>query len=239
MKNNQFDFNLEMDELEMDEDSEREDFFLSISDLMSGLLMLFSLLFITVQIQLNQRIQEIDRLKRQVSELQETIDRLPERIVKALEGKIGEEALFVDRKTGDISIGDRILFDEGSAALTAAGKQFLKDFIPAYSQIIFSNPLLEERIVRIVIEGHTSSKGDERKNMELSLQRSLAVENYIFSAELAFLEKQKLRQKILAAGRGEIDADPTKDSPSDRKVIFRFQFRRQELSNSFDIENNP
>ena len=232
MKSDGFDFNLEIDE-----DSESGDFFLSISDLMSGLLMLFSLLFITVQIQLNQRIQEIDRLKQQVSELQETIDRLPERIVKALEGKVGEESLFVDPKTGDVSIGDRILFDEGSAELTAAGRQFLKDFIPAYSQIIFSNSLLEDRIARIVIEGHTSSKGDERKNMELSLQRSLAVESYIFSTEFAFSEKQQLRQKILAAGRGEIDADPTQDRASDRKVIFRFQFRRQELPHSFSIKN--
>jgi hypothetical protein len=37
-----------------------------------------------------------------------------------------------------------------------------------------------------------------------------------------------LRQKIIAAGRGEMDADQKKDDAKDRKVTFRFQFRGED-----------
>jgi outer membrane protein OmpA-like peptidoglycan-associated protein len=65
--------------------------------------------------------------------------------------------------------------------------------------------------------------------MELSLRRALSVSNYIFSQQLNFDTKNQFKQKILASGRGEIDADKSKDNSSDRKVVFRFQFRRQDF----------
>jgi hypothetical protein len=44
-----------------------------------------------------------------------------------------------------------------------------------------------------------------------------------------FPNKAPLSQKILAAGRGEIESDKKRDNPGDRKVVFRFQFRSDEL----------
>jgi outer membrane protein OmpA-like peptidoglycan-associated protein len=188
--------------------------YLSISDLMSSVLMIFVLLFITVQVQLQR--------------YQQAIDQLPIRILNALEGKIGGKGLFtVDPETGDVSIGDRILFDEGSAELKPEGKKFLKQFIPTYSNVIFSDSLFDRQITRVIIEGHTSSKGSEKENMELSLRRSLAVSDYILSNQFKFSTKERFKKKILASGRGEIDANQKIDNSSDRKVVFRFQFRRE------------
>lgn len=82
---------------------------------------------------------------------------------------------------------------------------------------------------RVVIEGNTSSKGSDQGNMELSLRRALSVSNYIFSQQINFDTKNQFKQKILASGRGEIDADKSKDNSSDRKVVFRFQFRREDF----------
>ena len=214
---------------------------LSISDLMSGLLMFFALLFIVVQVQLQQKMlqaqklekelkQEIlkaQKLQKQVDKYQEIITGLPIIIQKTIEKKLGDKyPIEIDRQSGDVKIGDRILFDEGSAELKPAGKQFLKQFIPVYSNVIFSDALFDREITRIVIEGHTSSKGSDKTNMELSLKRALSVSNYIFSEQLNFKTKQQFKQKILASGRGEIDADQSKDNASDRKVVFRFQFRQ-------------
>jgi outer membrane protein OmpA-like peptidoglycan-associated protein len=188
--------------------------YLSISDLMSSVLMIFVLLFITVQVQLQR--------------YQQAIDQLPIRILNALEGKIGGKGLFtVDPETGDVSIGDRILFDEGSAELKPEGKKFLKQFIPTYSNVIFLDSLFDRQITRVIIEGHTSSKGSEKENMELSLRRSLAVSDYILSNQFKFSTKERFKKKILASGRGEIDANQKIDNSSDRKVVFRFQFRRE------------
>ena len=89
--------------------------------------------------------------------------------------------------------------------------------------------MFENQITRVVIEGHTSSGGSEKANMELSLRRALSVSDYIFSQQLGFKTKQQFKQKILASGRGEIDADQNKDNSSDRKVVFRFQFRREDF----------
>ena len=235
-------------DVELEEDN--TGIWLSISDLMSGLLMFFALLFIVVQVQLQEKVVELEEkileaqkleqelkqeilkaqeLQRQVDFYQKLIDEIPLRIINAIEGKFGKGVVEVDPKTGDVKIGDRILFDEGSAELKPEGKQFLKRFIPIYSDVIFSDALFESKITRVVIEGHTSSGGSEEANMELSLRRALSVSDYIFSQQLGFKTKQQFKQKILASGRGEIDADKTKDNSRDRKVVFRFQFRREDF----------
>ena len=235
-------FNLEAEtETEEAEDSS---VLLSIGDLMSGLLMFFALLFITVQIQLNdqvkvlnQKIARIEKLERELVTYRKAFEALPQIIVKTLEGKLGGKDIFtVDPETGDVSIRDRILFDENSAALKPEGKKFLQAFIPLYSRIIFSDKKFENQIAKIVIEGHTSSKGTEQENLNLSLRRAESVANYILSNELKLPTKSKFEAKILAAGRGEIEAKKDRDDARDRKVVFRFQFRRETLPN-FSLGN--
>ncbi|MDC0833803.1 Putative periplasmic protein [Geitlerinema sp. FC II] len=185
---------------------------LSIGDLMSGLLLFFALLFVTVTIQLKQ--------------YQDALDRLPVVVLNAIERDLSGEDIRVDPDTGDVSIGDRILFDENSAELKPEGKRFLREFIPVYSDVIFSNSEFEAQVVRVIVEGHTSSDGDDLDNLKLSLNRSLAVVNYLFSDELNFKNKDKFLQKVLTSGRGELDASLDIDNPGDRKVVFRFQLKR-------------
>lgn len=196
---------------------------LSVGDLMSGLLMFFALLFIAVSAQL-VRYEEI-------------ITTLPERIINAIEAKIGDKGnLTRDEKTGDITLPNEILFDEGSYQLKPQGRSFLKEFIPAFSETIFADDLISSQVSLIIIEGHTSSKGSEKDNMELSVKRALAVTEYINSIE--FPDKDKFKQKLLAAGRGEISANQEFDSPDDRKVVFRFQFKRKDLEEIFNQKVN-
>ena len=102
---------------------------LSVGDLMSGLLMFFALLFIAVSAQLLN--------------YQELIKDLPAKILNAVQEKVGDKGSFsIDAETGDISLEDKILFDEGKSELKPQGKEFLNQFIPLYSEIIFSNPIL-------------------------------------------------------------------------------------------------
>ncbi|MBD2244091.1 OmpA family protein [Nostoc sp. FACHB-888] len=185
--------------------------YLSIGDLMSGLLMFFALLFITALLQLAQK-------------------DVPKRVV--IGNVVGQMKsnhinVKVNPETGDISIQESILFAKGSTELKPEGKAFLRSFIPVYSGVIFSKKEFEQEISRVVIEGHTSSDGDDKTNLQLSLLRSSSVYNYIFY-EMNFPTKTPLSQKILAAGRGEIESDKY-DNPGDRKVVFRFQFRSDEL----------
>ncbi len=230
--NDRFDWNGEPEDTPVEDGG----IWLSIGDLMSGLLMFFALLFVTVQLQLQEKLLEVARLEKtlqekiaQLEQYQEAFDRLPAAILAALNQEMPPGTqLNVDPRTGDVSIPDAILFDENSAELKAEGKQFLQQFVPIYSRVIFGSDLFDRQITRIIVEGHTSSKGEERANMSLSLRRSLAVTDYILSDALNFPSKPQFVQKILAAGRGESDANRDRDDPSDRKVVFRFQLRRQD-----------
>jgi len=114
--------------------------------------------------------------------------------------------------------------------LKPEGKKWLQKFVPVYSELIFSKPEFQRLITRVVLEGHTSSKGSYESNMELSLLRSLSVYKYIFSDEINFSTKSLLREKLLASGRGEFDSEQKKDNADDRKVVFRFQFKNDQLS---------
>ena len=82
-----------------------------------------------------------------------------------------------------------------------------------------------------------SSEGDEDKNLELSLLRSLSVSKYILSKDVSFSTKRLLKTKILAAGRGAIEASKQIDE-KDRKVMFRFQFKGEQLNLAINNENN-
>lgn len=190
---------------------------LSVGDLMSGLLMFFALLFIAVSAQL--------------VEYQNIIKKIPLAIIEASKNIPGVGDSIKVEPNGDLSLDDKILFDEGKAELKREGKIFLDSFIPIYSETIFTEKQFEEQVSRIIIEGHTSSKGSEKDNMELSFQRALAVTEYISTID--FSSKDKFKQKLLAAGRGEIDSNQNIDDPKDRKVMFRFQFKREDLKQIF------
>lgn len=191
---------------------------LSVGDLMSGLLMFFALLFIAVSAQL----VEYDNI----------IKNIPFAIIEATKNIPGVGENVKQDENGDVSLEDKILFSQGKAILTSEGKEFLRSFIPIYAETIFADPIFDQQVARIIIEGHTSSSGNENDNIELSLRRALAVTNYINT--LDFPHQNQLKQKLLPAGRGEIDANQDFDNPADRKVVFRFQFKRQNLAEIFN-----
>ena len=215
--------------LELLQEEEENSVMLSIGDLMSGLLMVFALLFIIVFVQYQVAFQKAKELEEKVRKYEETFKNLPEIIRSQLEKAIGKGSFAVDPKTGDLQIGDRILFDENSASLNNNGKTFLRTFIPAYSNIIFKLPNdLQDQVSRISIEGSTSSSGTDQENMDLSLRRASAVYQYIFSDPTFpnFDTKSQLKAKMLVAGRGKLDANQRLSDPRDRRVTFRFQVRR-------------
>lgn len=204
---------------------------LSIGDLMSGLLMFFALLFVTAMVQVRETQEELQKSQKELQKYQEAFNNLPLVILNTFQQELppGTE-VKVDPKTGDVNIPTAVLFDQNSAELNPQGKKFLQQLIPVYSRIIFSREEFQDAVRHVIVEGHTSSEGEQDFNLRLSLQRAAAVTDYI-SSELEFATKSQFQQKLLAAGRGERDADPKTDNPNDRKVVFRFQLRRVNLQN--------
>lgn len=188
---------------------------LSIGDLMSALLMIFALLLISALVQ--------------IADVAEKSKNNRVMIIKGLED--GFEAAGIDAtpnpETGDISITNSVLFEQNDYRLKRDGEVFLDKFIPVYSEVVFQNKETAEEVVRIVVEGHSSSEGNFEHNMRLSVLRANSVFEYISLME--FPNKPDYLQKLLISGRGAIDSDQTTANEADRKVMFRFQFKGQEF----------
>lgn len=188
---------------------------LSVGDLMSALLMIFALLLISALVQ--------------IAEVAEKSKNNRVMIIKGLED--GFKAAGIDAtpnpETGDISITNSVLFQQNDYQLKPDGKEFLDKFIPVYSKVVFQNQATADEVMRIAVEGHSSSEGNFEHNMRLSVLRANSVFEYI--SLMDFANKEAYLKKLLISGRGAIDSDQTMANEADRKVMFRFQFKGQEF----------
>jgi len=189
---------------------------LSISDLMAGILMIFVLLLISTF----ARLMEFD----------EQANKNRVIIIEGLQTELTKANIdsIIDPNTGSMSLEDSVLFTSGSASLKPQGKHFLNKLIPIYSQVIFQSEDISDEVLFLVIEGHADSRENPRKAMSLSMRRAEAVIEYIDN--MTFHYKGKFVRKILAAGRGSLDADSNLSAQKNRKVLFRFEFQSHDLT---------
>ena len=180
-------------------DSEDENvFWVTMTDLLLGLAIIFMTLFILAMTGFTQT-----KLNQQAAQGE---------VAKELVKNFKKEQLDVqvDKLTGQVKISDLELFDLNSYTLSDKGKKYLDKFIPIYVDTIFSDPKLNSRISNIVIQGHTDSQTfanvntkEEQftRNMNLSLQRANAVEEYIFRTNYNKKFTDKLIQTLLVEGK--------------------------------------
>lgn len=200
-------------------DAEESGVWLSVGDLMSVLLMIFALLLISALVQ--------------ISEVHENSQNTRIVIIKGINDALESAGIEVQAnpETGDISILDSILFDRNEYRLKTSGKEFLDQFVPIYSNVIFQSDRTADEVSRIVIEGHSSSEGAFNRNMELSVLRANSVAEYI--NDMTFEHKHPFFEKVVISGRGPIEANQEQTDPSDRKVKFRFQFKDDQFLGYF------
>lgn len=211
-----------VNEKSIDHELDNSGSWLSIGDLMSALLMIFALLLVSALVQ--------------IAEVSEKSQNNRVMIIKGLED--GFKAAGIDAtpnpETGDISITNSVLFQLDDYHLKDVGKAFLDKFIPVYSNVVFQNKQTADEVVRIVVEGHSSSEGDFEHNMRLSVLRANSVFEYISAMD--FPNKKEFFEKFLISGRGAIEAEQQSANEADRKVVFRFQFKGQEFQKTVGKE---
>lgn len=183
---------------------------IALADLMTGLMAIFLALAIAVL---------VNTSRQRIVIIQTVSDALRSANIQ----------VKADPVTGDIGVQDsNLLFGADSAALKDSGRQFLDEFVPAYSQAIFAlPPELADQVVRVVVEGRTSSSGSDSHNMTLSLNRANAVVQYIFTMP-DFPYKEQMIRRLTPVGRGRSEAAELEDE-NDRQVLFRFQFAGEML----------
>lgn len=205
---------------------ENTSYWLSYSDLMAALLIIFILVLAYNILQFKVSQEELEAIQVKIKELDQT-----NKIIDKLKKEFGEE-IEINEDTGDIIVKSDILFDFDKYGLKENGKIFLKDFVPRYLEVLLGDPDIKDNLYRILVVGHTDDKGSYLYNLELSQLRALEVANYIFSEQIQTPYKKEVEKYIEAIGRSETEVKKKDDGQilrdESRRVEFKFELRTLE-----------
>lgn len=189
-----------------------------LSDLMTGLMMVFMLIATSFMLRVEQTTTLV------VKEYQESKSNLSRALQKEFEQNLKQ---WNAEMLGDMTIrfkDPNVLFDTGSSTVKPAFKEILKNFIPRYIKLVTSDKY-KATIKEIRIEGHTSKKWSSNtdeltayiKNMRLSQERAQSSLEFILSLSSLQQNQSWIRQHLTANGfssskpvmneNGEMDDD--------------------------------
>jgi outer membrane protein OmpA-like peptidoglycan-associated protein len=205
-----------------------ESHWLSVSDLMAGLMMVF--LFIAIALMRNA-IAERDKIKEVAVAYQENQVAIYQALMTEFESDLTRWNADIDEDTLTFTFkAPEILFETGKVELSEAYKSLLTTFFPRYISVL--SPF-KASINEVRIEGHTSSiwnhdtPPDEAyfHNMRLSQGRTRSVLEYIYSLPTSIDEQPWLKKYFAAVGLSSSRPIMTDDGVEDRAKSRRVSFR--------------
>lgn len=216
--------------------TEEEDVWSSISDLMSGLMIVFLLIAISFMVKIDEKsytaIQTSTTIKDIIDAYNKSKKTIYDDLVIAFKDKSKEWNMKIDETDGTIRFEEpEVLFDQGKATVKPKFKEILNEFFPKYIETIYKSH--KDSIKEIRIEGHTSSKWSDGaneldaffNNMELSQDRTREVLNYVMSIPESKNYEEWLRKYMTANGmsssRTVVNKDGVEDEDKSRRVEFR------------------
>nr|WP_272885786.1 OmpA family protein [Fictibacillus marinisediminis] len=140
------------------------------------------------QSQIRQELHQVADVKKHISDL----------IEKQLEQNVGKDKV-VRGPNNTISVEGNILFDTGSAVVSAQGKKVLNPLADALAAIIDEKDMSKYLYI-ILVEGHTDSVPYD--NWSLSTERAVAVVKYLAKANPK-LARLPYAQYLAATGYSE------------------------------------
>lgn len=204
------------------------DHWLSVSDLMSGLMIVF--LFIAIAMMHFVRIER-DSIKEIAMAYRDTQVSLHRDLTSEFGDDLQRWGAEIDDQTLEVRfLNPDMLFESGRADIKRPFRDVLADFVPRYLEVILR---YKDRIEEVRIEGHTSSdwaKGvsvDEAyfNNMALSQARTNEVLRYAYELAPAGENRDWVRRSVAAVGfssaRPILAGDGSEDMYRSRRVSFR------------------
>jgi outer membrane protein OmpA-like peptidoglycan-associated protein len=202
---------------------------ISLSDLMTGLMMLFMLIAIAfmLKVQANEAMR-----KHEAEQYRQNRQELYGDLYAAFKDRLPEWDAGLTRDLILSFQGPEVLFDTGRTDLKLRFRQILQDFFPTYVKII-TLPKYKTSIQEIRIEGHTSSDWngaigtDEAyfQNMELSQGRTRSTLRFVLKLPEVQKDIDWLRKNVTANGLSsshlKTKRDGTEDADRSKRVEFR------------------
>lgn len=202
-------------------DEPEKPFWISFSDLMTALMVLFLVAMSVALLAVTKTVTEAERAR---AEREKDLDWLLSEVEKAAQQFPG---VSVDRNRNVIDFGERALFDTGSHQLKSSQALLLRQFVPKVLEIARSR-LGQQWLKRIVVEGFTDQRGTYLFNLNLSLQRSQRVLCVLLNpstaaeTELSPEDQEQIRELFLVGGYSYNSAKSSLDES--RRIEFRLEF---------------
>lgn len=217
------------------EASNRESKWLSVSDLMSGLMMVFLLISIML-------VKEAVKIKEAVDSLNTRIDDIAQDLRVEFKDDLARwNAEFVEKTLEFKFLTPDVMFELGGAELKPRFKEILSDFFPRYLRVLEK---YKPDIKEIRIEGHTSSEWNIQtsptdayfNNMRLSQSRTRSVLQYVYLVPEVYGEEKYrdwVKSNVAAVGlsssKNIVNKDGVEDGEMSRRVTFRVITNAEEL----------
>ncbi|MBU0994338.1 MAG: OmpA family protein [Proteobacteria bacterium] len=174
-----------------------ENFWVSFSDLMAGLLMIFALTMSITLLDIGKRLIE------------------PAKVVRDWEKVIHDichdsqlrniENVEVDCNTGALVISDQHLrFGFAETELGEEAEQLLRQAVPKYFEIINRYPDFVKRIDIIEISGHTDKVDTLKMNPQISRERAGKVYSFLLDEPAMNTYRELFKKKAITAGYTDI-----------------------------------
>jgi outer membrane protein OmpA-like peptidoglycan-associated protein len=212
----------------------REDHWIPLSDLMTGLMMVFMLVAIVFMVQVEALMHKAEQQARQMKDVAVLYDEKRERLYSELDKEFHADLprwkASLDRDLAIRFEEPDVLFDTGKAELKPQFRKILDDFFPRYVRVIEK---YEDSIEEIRIEGHTSkiwnyqTNDDDAyfRNMELSQSRTRSTLQYVLLLGAVAHERKWLIAKLTANGlsssRLRLNTDGSENLQASQRVEFR------------------
>ncbi len=195
-------------------------FWISFSDLMSALMVLFLVVMAVTLIAVTKNLTAMESLKIQ-----------REKDISSIMQKIRKESeamnVNVNSTTYRIDMGEKVKFDSGAFSIKSDDARFLRSYIPILLNAV-STIEGERWVRRVVVEGFTDQDGTYLYNLGLSLNRSRSVVCVLFDKPLANetdltnSQKKQIRDLFLVGGYSFNSIK--KEKSESRRVELKIEF---------------
>jgi|AntRauTorcE11897_2_1112592.scaffolds.fasta_scaffold01922_9 outer membrane protein OmpA-like peptidoglycan-associated protein len=202
---------------------------ISVSDLMAGLMMVFLLVAVVFMVIVQKESERMREVAEIYQDLREALyEDLLEEFEEDLPGwgaKLSPDLVITFQDSG-------ALYEIGSANLRPRFAEILKEFFPRYVNVITS-PDYREDIEEVRIEGHTSSEWTNAasendayiNNMRLSQARTRSSLEYVINLPEVNAEEDWLKRNLTANGLSSSQPILNPDGSENEELSRRVEFR--------------
>lgn len=183
-----------------DQEEAEESYFISMTDIMVGLLFIFIIMLMAFGLMLKVAAENTDKTRSEIEdavrqtkdevEQMQNIDSLRSQMLRDIKDRLGERGVtvIIREENGVLQLPDEILFEKADDELSEDGLRAighladaLDDVLPCYAVVPTSvqAPPCETqisdklRIEAVFVEGHTDSDGSQDFNWKLSADRAI------------------------------------------------------------------